>query len=640
MNPKQDWHRSRIGRVVLYLGSIKFAIPILVLTAASLVYGTWIESTISARQAGAVVYGSWWFILLMILICQTLVLAVVTRYPWRKKHSGFIIVHASLITIIISGFVTFFTNVEGEMALKEGMSTNSLRLGNNELQLLTHENGEFTPIGSSVVDMPGLVRVNDIQFEIVELWENSTEEMVVQNDGLNQLHAVEINFGIGDEGHWVGQLRPGEQAPMLHGVEVRVLPQGEQWVPPTVGEAVRAVLRHSKSGMIVELDDESIALGEGWEIENLSLFEHAIVGSDGLEEGSSDRDNPAVQVMLAHVDGSRERHAAFDNFRESINKNQIQGNTFSEYVLEFTGESINHPLVVFTRDDVHTMATIRIPNEPEVSVVLSGDGPWTFDVAGEKCQVVHAYTNARGTSKLIEAAQAAENQPVARVRVVGDHADHDHDVMTLVWGQRSMIQIDDELMGISFAPSTSPVPFSVELIEFRKRDYPGSEMAMAYESDVVFIDESGNSHEQTIWMNNPLEHKGWKIYQAGFVGEDVSIFQVAKDPGLIPMYIGCVLLCTGILVMYYSKAYSYGHPGMPKVFEAKKSRRIIDAATHNNDHIVRDPDSKPSSKSGRDTTRLEVVVCSDSGSGSRAKHANGHARKTRRSRSHRANKVG
>jgi|GEM_PF-1084133 len=640
MNTKQDWHRSRLGKVVLYLGSIKFAIPILVLTAAALVYGTWIESTISARQAGAVVYGSWWFIMLMILICQTLVLAVVTRYPWRKKHTGFIIVHASLITIIISGFVTFFTNVEGEMALKEGMTASSLRLGNNELQLLSHENGEFTPVGASIIEMPGQVEVNGIQFEVVELWENSSEEMIVENDGENKLHAVEINLGHGDEGHWVGQLRAGERAPMLHGIEIRVLPEGEQWVPPAIGESVRAVLRHSKTGSIVDLDNDSMSLGAGWSIESVALFEHAIVGSTGIEEGSSDRDNPAVQVILAHVDGSRERHAAFDHFRESINKKQIEGDTFSEYVLEFTGETINHPLVVFTRDEVQTIATIRIPNGQEQSIELTGVGPWTFDVGGEVCEVLHAYTNARGASQLSEAAQAAENQPVARVRIVGDHADHDHDVMTLVWGQRSMIQIDEQMMGISFAASTTPVPFTVELVDFRKRDYPGSAMAMAYESDVIFTDESGETYEQTIWMNNPLEHNGWKIYQAGFVGNDVSIFQVAKDPGLIPMYFGCVLLCSGIIVMYYSKAYTYGHPGMPKVFDAKKSRRTINASVSNTDHIADDSESSPNSESRRNPERMEVTVCSDSNPGSRTHHADGHVRKTRRGRSHRANKVG
>lgn len=641
MKSGHNWRRSLLGRVIFYIGSIRFAIPLLTITSISLVYGTWIESTVSARQAGNIVYGSWWFISLMALICITLVLAVVTRYPWRKKHTGFIIVHTALITIIVSAFVTFFTGVEGEMALKEGMSASALRLEHNQLQLLAHEAGEFTLIGSAIVDRPSTVSINDVRFEIVELWANSTEELTVKDDGLKALHAIELDIGHGDGGHWVGQLRFGEQAPMLHGAEVRVLPEGETWTPPTPDEIIHAVLRHSKNDNTVDIDAMTPAIGDGWEIESIERFKHAIVGEFGLEDGESNRDNPAVQVVLKHVDGSRERHAAFDHFRTSVNKKQIEGQTFSEYVLEYQGESIEHPLLLITRADGLSTATVYVRGAGPQSMQLIGNGPWEIDVAGEPGTIMHAYGNARGVQELVEAPQGAENKPVARVRVVEDDADHDHDTMSLGWGQRSMIQIHDQVMGIAYAPATTPVPFSIQLIEFRKRDYPGSEMAMAYESDVVFTDEAGKTHEQTIWMNNPLEYKGWKVYQAGFVGSDLSIFQVARDPGLIPMYIGCVLLCTGILVMYYSKAYTHGHPGMPKVFDNKSKRRTIHASAPNTTAADTSPDERTSSgKRDDEGQRLEVPVCADRSPGPRAHHADGQPRSTRRSRSHRSNKVG
>jgi len=348
-----------------------------------------------------------------------------------------------------------------------------------------------------------------------------------------------------------------------------------------------------------------------------------------------------VQVVLKHVDGSRERHAAFDHFRASVNKNQIDGQTFSEYVLEYQGDSIDHPMLVLTRADGLSIATVYLPGAEPQQSQLAGDGPWAIDIAGETCTIKHAYGNARGAKELVEAPQGAENQPVARVRVVDEHADHEHDIMSLTWGQRSMIQIEDQVMGIAYAPATEPVPFSIELIEFRKRDYPGSEMAMAYESDVVFTDEQGNTHEQTIWMNNPLEHKGWKVYQAGFVGGDISIFQVARDPGLIPMYFGCVLLCSGILVMYYSKAYTHGHPGMPKVFDIKSKRRTIHASTPISSDAGADG-AEPDESGERvgDKQQLEVELCEDRGPRPRTHHADGQLRTTRRGRSHRSNKVG
>ncbi len=645
MKPRHDWHKTRIGRAVLFLGSVRFAVPLLALTACALMYGTWIESTASAHEAGLAVYGSWWFMALMMLICVTLVLAVVTRYPWRKKHTGFIIVHASLITIIVSGFVTLFAKVEGQLTLQEGMSGASLQTGQNELQILSHDAGEFTVVDASVVERSGLVKLNGIEIEVIEQWANSMEQTVVLNDGLNKLHAVEISFDPGaSEGHWIGQLRANEAPPMVGGVEIRVLREGETWLPPSPDEHGRAVFRQAASTELVELGEIGATAPGGWRIESVQRFEHALVDSEGLIEGDATRDNPAIQVTLVHDDGSRERHAAFDRFRGSVNKKNLNGETFSDLMLDYVGEGLNRPTLALTRDESSTSAFFATPQGQRSDWRLTGDGPWTLELGGQTCTVLNAYANARGATRLIQAPQAGENAPALRVIVhaAASESETSPEPITLVWGRRSMIQVGGQIMGIAYAPATVPVPFSVELVEFRKRDYPGTEQAMAYESDVVFTDGNGESHAQTIWMNNPLEHKGWKIYQASFVGSNISIFQVTKDPGLIPMYAGCIGLCLGILVMYYSKAYSHGHPGMPKVFAANKRSTTHATAKHTPDatHTPELDAGLLAGKRGGPAGELASQVRADSDPGSRTHDADGHLRQTRRDRSHGTHKVG
>jgi cytochrome c biogenesis protein ResB len=91
-------------------------------------------------------------------------------------------------------------------------------------------------------------------------------------------------------------------------------------------------------------------------------------------------------------------------------------------------------------------------------------------------------------------------------------------------------------------------------------------MAMAYESDVEVTPDAGQAQAFKIHMNHPYKQDGWKVYQSGFLGEDVTVLQVTKDPGLVPMYLACTSLCIGILVTFYSRSLSWGHPDIPVPF--------------------------------------------------------------------------
>jgi hypothetical protein len=57
-----------------------------------------------------------------------------------------------------------------------------------------------------------------------------------------------------------------------------------------------------------------------------------------------------------------------------------------------------------------------------------------------------------------------------------------------------------------------------------------------------------------------LVYRGFKVFQSGYQeteGEpEVSIFTVAKDPGIPVKYSGAVVLIVGILLMFYSRRFS------------------------------------------------------------------------------------
>jgi cytochrome c biogenesis protein ResB len=98
-----------------------------------------------------------------------------------------------------------------------------------------------------------------------------------------------------------------------------------------------------------------------------------------------------------------------------------------------------------------------------------------------------------------------------------------------------------------------PLPFGVTLLEFRSERYPGSTMAATYESLVRVEDPEAGTFERRISMNNPLHHRGYVFFQASFVeGRPMmSIFSVARAPGLPIVYLGTTLLCLGVFWMFY-----------------------------------------------------------------------------------------
>ena len=101
------------------------------------------------------------------------------------------------------------------------------------------------------------------------------------------------------------------------------------------------------------------------------------------------------------------------------------------------------------------------------------------------------------------------------------------------------------------------LPFRVTLLRFNNESYPGSRIAATYESSVRIDDPEQGSFETLVSMNRPLHHRGYIFFQSSFVeGRPmISIFSVARAPGLPLVYLGTALIGAGILWMFYGKPW-------------------------------------------------------------------------------------
>jgi hypothetical protein len=100
------------------------------------------------------------------------------------------------------------------------------------------------------------------------------------------------------------------------------------------------------------------------------------------------------------------------------------------------------------------------------------------------------------------------------------------------------------------------------LLDFQKQTNPGNAGNAAFSSRVRVTDQPrGVEEEHVISLNEPLTYAGLTLYQYDFDdaghGRESSTFSVASDPGRPLKYAGSLLVCAGIAIMFYMRAYFF-----------------------------------------------------------------------------------
>lgn len=103
-----------IWSLVKQLGSLRFAIFLLVVLIVAAIVGTVCESRISPDIAQKFVYNTWWFNIWLGMLCSTLLCAALVRMRPPKKHlTGFYITHLGIIILLIGSMIDRIWGVEG-----------------------------------------------------------------------------------------------------------------------------------------------------------------------------------------------------------------------------------------------------------------------------------------------------------------------------------------------------------------------------------------------------------------------------------------------------------------------------------------------------------------------------------------------
>ena len=128
------------------------------------------------------------------------------------------------------------------------------------------------------------------------------------------------------------------------------------------------------------------------------------------------------------------------------------------------------------------------------------------------------------------------------------------------------ININDQALTLSLRRERTYLPFSLELIDFKKEIHPGTDIAKSFSSDVSLRDRNID-RPVIIEMNVPLRHRNYTFYQSAFRENqdfDTTILSVVKNYGRLFPYISTIIMSLGLLLHMIIR--------LPNLFSERKKR--------------------------------------------------------------------
>lgn len=118
------------------------------------------------------------------------------------------------------------------------------------------------------------------------------------------------------------------------------------------------------------------------------------------------------------------------------------------------------------------------------------------------------------------------------------------------------IRVGDLNFTINYGAKLLELPFNIKLNDFQLENYPGSQSAMSYASEVTVIN-SNERFDFRIFMNNILNYKGYKFFQSSYnitpQYEETHLSVNHDFWGSTITYIGYSMLYLGLILILFMK---------------------------------------------------------------------------------------
>ncbi|MHC4234665.1 MAG: hypothetical protein ACYSUQ_06085 [Planctomycetota bacterium] len=199
---------SSVSRSVFRaVGSLWFAAVLLILLLVAMACATVVESTsgpLGTELALDQFYQAWWFEALLALVALNVLAAALLRYPFSKRHIGFVVTHAGILVTLGGALVTKHFGVDGRIGLAEGDTAESFNTAQEKLTVLNRQDQQESTVdllgsafgGPQAVDhpqAPPLTR-GELRIEVDRYLPDGVWSRRVTDDNERPLPAIEMSL--------------------------------------------------------------------------------------------------------------------------------------------------------------------------------------------------------------------------------------------------------------------------------------------------------------------------------------------------------------------------------------------------------------------------------------------------------------
>jgi len=267
-----------------------------------------------------------------------------------------------------------------------------------------------------------------------------------------------------------------------------------------------------------------------------------------------------IPVMKVVIAGQGGREEIFVHQGDKVNINGVNFN-FNEQIL-------SNAFNVIVRNDSLLFAT----DVPVIQTVMATQKTDTLAPAGYRplmLRSMYIWNNSgfvigdyrsTATVNLSSGDRKMKNESLAGLLLnISNNASEKEIIVTGRKGEEGQPKVADfgeVQLSVSYGAKQVKVPFSLKLRDFIMERYPGTENPSSYASEVTLVDPAkGINKEFRIYMNNILDHGGYRFFQSSFDQDELGTYLSVNHDfwGTWVSYIGYILLTIGMLMTFFSK---------------------------------------------------------------------------------------
>lgn len=523
-----------LHRMTRWLGALSVAVVLLCQFAAVLILGTWVESQFDPKIAHYLVYGTWWFLSLLLLLGINILFAALKKWPWKRHQTGFLITHVGLLMLVAGGMVTNLTGMHGSMVLVDH-ATFAERLGEQTTNRVVNRQQDVIRIKSGSSDSTFPFAMRPFSWSAGQ-WHNERQPFLIQA---------------------LAKLRD----PLVPSIDIHV-------DRPLTVEVVAGVPQSRTVAFRDSGDDGTIAVALEFSSPATGILPEVwIAATDDVATAVG----PATVRLVATIptnqvpqflDGTMVMEAA-------TIEDDKQGNSQPLATLELaTTEDGQKLWRSFVRSSAGKLELERSGTTLADSIQIWDAMRWQFRV---RQFLAHAI---RGPHiEPLERPFGIEDPttpPAVCVRLATGGISRD------IWLQRTerqltTVELNGKVIELGYHPRNQELDFVLTLVRGEQHLEAGSEMPASQTSHLMVFDPEfpDQAISRVITMNQPLAYGGYKFFQSNFqlAGRDPTgrpirrcALIVTRDPGVRLKYCGAAMVALGIACMFYMRAYFFRRP--------------------------------------------------------------------------------